>query len=829
MPKRQSVPELVPNQGENVQDMMEIQADLEARMASLGVDRFRRNALEARDEGQATRSRSMQAVLDVVIDPTASAILKFREEAGSGRAGRRHSAVRFFSGIDADVLAFIAAKLILDGYAQEQNLTRLAVRIGSTVELEKRLAKFMDENKGYMKTVRADLAERTDHFEHKRRVYMHLLREKGDEWDSWTDRERLLTGLKLIELLSASTGLFETAQDKVGKKTITWLRPTQHFLNWIGTLDMQFEILSPEFLPCVVPPKPWTDLTGGGYHTTAFAYPLQLVKTRHKAHKKALKGADLSAVMSSVNAVQDTAWAIETRTLDVLKALIDAGSGVAGLPSMSEELVPSKPLDIDTNEEARKAWKRQAVQVHNSNRSLFSRRMLMLKTRDIANQYAQYPAIYFPHQLDFRGRVYAVPQVLNPQGSDLAKGLLVFAEGDPIDTPEAYRWFLIHGANCFGVDKVDFDDRIKWVEDNWRRIVRSAGAPLDDLWWTEADSPFCFLSWCFEYRDYVDAIAVGKTFTSRIAVAMDGSCNGLQHYSAMLRDPVGGKAVNLVPCDKPQDIYAEVARVVMDGLRRDVFPYEDPQNALANLWRDFGIDRSITKRPVMVLPYGGTLSSCQKYVLEATSKKLAAGVRDPFGDTLFSSCNWLGSRVWSAIGEVVVAARLAMGWLQDTTRLISAEGPIQWTTPSGFVVVQAYPELKNSRINTVLLGTRFAPQLVEPLPDAIDRRRQSNGIAPNFVHALDAAALTLTVNLAASRGLTKFAMIHDSYGTTAANAPLLAQALRESFVQMYSDRDVLEDFAAEVVPEHLRAQAKKVPMVGGLDLSGVLSSPYFFA
>jgi DNA-directed RNA polymerase len=817
--------------------MMEIQADLEARMASLGVDRFRRNALEARDEGQATRSRSMQAVLDVVIDPTASAILKFREEAGSGRAGRRHSAVRFFSGIDADVLAFIAAKLILDGYAQEQNLTRLAVRIGSTVELEKRLAKFMDENKGYMKTVRADLAERTDHFEHKRRVYMHLLREKGDEWDSWTDRDRLLTGLKLIELLSASTGLFETAQDKVGKKTITWLRPTQHFLNWIGTLDMQFEILSPEFLPCVVPPKPWTDLTGGGYHTTAFAYPLQLVKTRHKAHKKALKGADLSAVMSSVNAVQDTAWAIETRTLDVLKALIDAGSGVAGLPSMSEELVPSKPLDIDTNEEARKAWKRQAVQVHNSNRSLFSRRMLMLKTRDIANQYAQYPAIYFPHQLDFRGRVYAVPQVLNPQGSDLAKGLLVFAEGDPIHTNAARDWFLIHGANCFGVDKVDFDDRKAWVKDNLSHILQTAAAPLDYLWWADADSPFCFLTWCFEFAEFhADPV----NFRSRVAVAMDGSCNGLQHYSAMLRDPVGGKAVNLVPCDKPQDIYAEVAKVVNETLYYTAMQEHHPQAgyateedrkewALADQWGAFGIDRSITKRPVMVLPYGGTLSSCQKYVLEATSKKLAAGVRDPFGDGLFSACNWLGSVVWSSIGQVVVAARLAMGWLQDTTRLISAEGPIQWTTPSGFVVVQAYPELKNSRINTVLLGTRFAPQLVEPLPDAIDRRRQSNGIAPNFVHALDAAALTLTVNLAASRGLTKFAMIHDSYGTTAANAPLLAQALRESFVQMYSDRDVLEDFAAEVVPEHLRAQAKKVPMVGGLDLSGVLSSPYFFA
>jgi DNA-directed RNA polymerase len=149
-----------------VQDMMEIQADLEARMASLGIERFRRNALEAREEGQATRSRSMQQVLDVMIDPTASAILKFRADAGSGRAGRRHSAVRFFMGLEAEVLAFIAAKLILDGYAQEQNLTRLAVRIGSTVELEQRLDKFMDENKAYMKTVQADLAGRTDHFEH---------------------------------------------------------------------------------------------------------------------------------------------------------------------------------------------------------------------------------------------------------------------------------------------------------------------------------------------------------------------------------------------------------------------------------------------------------------------------------------------------------------------------------------------------------------------------------------------------------------------------------------------------------------------------------------
>lgn len=806
-------------------------------MASLGIERFRRNALEAREDGQATRSRSMQQVLDVVIDPTASAILKFREDAGSGRAGRRHSAVRFFMGIDADVLAFIAAKLILDGYAQEQNLTRLAVRIGSTVELEKRLAKFMDENKGYMKTVQADLDSRSDHFEHKRRVYMHLLREKGDDWESWTDRERLLTGLKLIELLASSTGLFETDMRKQGRKTITVLEPTQRFRDWVATLDMQFEIMSPEYLPCVIPPKPWDGITGGGYHTTAFPYPLSLVKTRHKAHKKALQKADLTRVMNSVNLIQNTGWAIETRTLAVLKALMDAGNEVAGLPAMNDDPVPTKPIDIDTNEAARKLWKRAAVQVHNRNRSLFSRRMLAIKTKAIAEEYAKYPAIYFPHQLDFRGRVYAVPQVLNPQGSDVAKGLLVFAEGEPIHTNEARDWFLVHGANSYGIDKVDFDERKAWVKDNLQNIIQTAKAPLDYLWWAEADSPFVFLTWCFEFAEfYADPV----NFRSRVPIAMDGSCNGLQHYSAMLRDPVGGKAVNLVPSDKPQDIYAEVAKVVNDMLYRMAMQEHDlpaqmyglteeqkHEVDLANAWGAFGIDRSITKRPVMVLPYGGTLSSCQKYVLEAASKKLAGSTA--FGDDLFSACNWLGSVVWSSIGQVVVAARLAMGWLQDVTRRISAEGPIQWTTPSGFVVVQAYPELKKYQIRTSLMGTTFKPQIADEVPNTIDRRRQANGIAPNFVHALDAAALTLTVNLAAERGLEKFAMIHDSYGTTAAKTPALAKALRESFVQMYSGENVLEVFAREVVPDHLKEATPAVPMVGGLDLSQTLNSAYFFA
>lgn len=822
-------------------DLMTEQARLEERMASLGIERYRAQAVEARQHGAATRSRSVSYVLDAAILPMAKAVEDFRTDAMSGRAGRRHSAVKAIEGMDADVVAFVTTKLVLDGIVKGQDLTPLAIRIGSALELEQRVAAYRKEKKksAHVATVKRDLDRRTRNVAHRRAVFSHVLDGAGDGWKTWNTREKLVIGTKLVELLVTSTGLLEFDRRLSGKnRTATVVCQTQRMKDWLATLDVQAEILAPEYLPCVVPPKDWDDLTGGGYHTDAFAYPLKLVKTRSKLHQKALAKADLSQVYSAVNAIQRTPWAVNARVLEVAQALSDTGQGHAGLPPMEDEELPPKPHDIDTNEEARAAWRRTAAAIYARNRALFSRRVQTIKTLNVAQEFSPYDAIYFPHQLDFRGRVYAVPAALNPQGTDLAKGLLQFSTGDPIDTTAAERWFLIHGANCFGVDKVSFDERVEWVSANAGQIVNCALHPLDDLWWTQADSPFCFLAWCFEFSDRRRAKIAGTEFRSRIAIAMDGSCNGLQHYSAMLRDPVAGRAVNLVPSDAPQDIYGEVARVVKEGLYRTAMSEHHPDAGyatdedrkdweLADRWGAFGIDRKITKRPVMVLPYGGTLNSCQKYVFDAVSERGGHGFSS---EDLRPACNWLGGRVWSGIGDVVVSARLAMGWLREAAGVVAKEGrPLQWTTPSGFVVVQSYLEVRSRRIDTTLLGQRFQPQINEPVPDKLDRRRQVNGVAPNFVHSLDAAALILTVNEAARRGVTKFAMIHDSYGTTAAASPTLASALRDEFVRMYEEHETLEEFREEAIPGDLRDGVSCPPTVGGLDLNLVRQSDYFFA
>ena len=66
-------------------------------------------------------------------------------------------------------------------------------------------------------------------------------------------------------------------------------------------------------------------------------------------------------------------------------------------------------------------------------------------------------------------------------------------------------------------------------------------------------------------------------------------------------------------------------------------------------------------------------------------------------------------------------------------------------------------------------------------------------------------------------------MIHDDFGTHAADAAALYRIIREQFVAMYEKHDVLSAFhsAYPMLPEP--------PCMGSLDLKQVLESPYFFS
>jgi DNA-directed RNA polymerase len=407
----------------------------------------------------------------------------------------------------------------------------------------------------------------------------------------------------------------------------------------------------------------------------------------------------------------------------------------------------------------------------------------------MAEEHAQYSDIYFPHRLDFRGRVYAAGTTLHPQGPDECRALLEFADGKPLGERGVF-WLGVHGANLFGNDKVSLEDRYAWASRYSDTATRIASDPLTHREWTEADKPWSFLAWCFEWGNMLSPPDGGDPayFVSHMPIALDGTCNGLQHYAAMLRDEIGGRAVNLVPGDKPNDVYADVAGVVAAKLFVLSNTVSPEQWMHERLWQT-GIDRTITKRPVMVLPYGGTYKSCHEYTAQALRERV--NVREAFGEDGHKATHALAKLVWESIGEVVVKAREGMSWLQSVARARAKAGQaVQWTTPSGFVVMQAYRDSTGNRIKT-----RFSGGLIffrDHTPGTTpDENRQALAVAPNFVHSLDASALMLTVCHCLEQGVTSFAMIHDSYGTHAADTDLLAFRLRAAFVQMYMEHDVL--------------------------------------
>ena len=61
--------------------------------------------------------------------------------------------------------------------------------------------------------------------------------------------------------------------------------------------------------------------------------------------------------------------------------------------------------------------------------------------------------MFFPMNLDFRGRVYPIPPHLNHMGNDLCRGLLCFARKKPLGERGLF-WLKIQVANLYGNDKV---------------------------------------------------------------------------------------------------------------------------------------------------------------------------------------------------------------------------------------------------------------------------------------------------------------------------------------------------------------------------------------
>lgn len=863
------------------------QLRLEQAMHDGGAERYRKQQQRMHESGEASATSANRRLSKEFVEPLAEGIQAYIDHSRA-KGGRVAQAVPFLECVPPDVEAFISIKTVLDHIPLDSTLQRMAVAIGQRIEDQARFTKLEEAAPKYIKAVYATLKRvHSRGYNHRRNVMAHaedtLSQSKTgsyavdiDRWAAWSEKDHVYIGMTLLDILMNT---IQYDGDSVfvmytrGKRDSHRLKVSSKVSEWSADFDEFMQYLAPEYSPCVIQPRGWKGPKCGGYYMPEVARTLPLVKTNRKAHLKRLTAEQMPEVYRAVNALQAVQWEINTDILDVAKAVRSADLGL-GIPQADPYVPPEPPVrpelhnlrgkelaEAMTEDEMVEfnAWKNEARRVYERENTRSSKYMTVNRTLKAADQFSRYPCVYFVYTMDSRGRVYCRSSQFSPQGDDLQKALVRFHKAKPLG-PRGRDWLAVQGANTWGEDKAAFADRIACIEDLEETIRDIAADPLTFREWANADEPWQFLAWAIEWNrllEWEDAGKAAADFPSQIPVAQDGSCSGIQHYSAMLQDRRGGAEVNLTDNDKPQDIYRAVADVAARKMQ-DILAGDETLEVRSNkqempphkvkefcqAWLDMGISRSLTKRPVMILPYGGTMISTREYIEEylndleadeaarakATNRK--ANPSHPFGNNTdalprtdaVAVCTKV---VWQSIGEVVVAAKQGMGFIQKLTGYVAKENKaMHWTTPTGFIVEQCLYEMQAKRVKTKLLGG-IEPTLAERTDD-IDAHRMRSSSAPNFVHSLDASHLVKAVNRMQDEGIDSVAVVHDSFGTHAGDTDTLRKSLKDTFVEMYAEPvlEDLKDSAEDIISAEIDLE---VPFIGSLELEETRDATYTFA
>ena len=723
---------------------------------------------------------------------------------------------------DYHKIAYIAIQSLFHQLMQQKKhntMLKLCLTIGSRIEADLKCALFEAEHPNYYGTVIESFQkQRVTDYVHKHKVMMMKFNEFDMDWRDWGKRKQAHVGALVMEdVLVIFDDVAEAFQERVKLQTTTRLRATDEFTVWAKEFEQTKGFMHPQLLPLMITPVEWNEnnLRSGGFYTTKMAAQFPFIKTKCKTHREYVKDKIPHQHIKAVNKMQKTAWRINKRVLDVQIEVYEKSLQI-GMPSTEKVVIPEypehlKPFQKSELDEAQleemEDWKTTAKAAHQREQERKGQILAFQRAHKLAREIADWDELYFAYNCDFRGRIYCSTTGLTPQGNDTAKGLLQFADEVELG-PTGINWLAIHGANTYGEDKLSYRKRLQWVQEHEDAIKSVVSSPIDAReFWGAADKPYQFLAFCMEWAgcDY----GRNPRATSSIPVGMDGSCNGLQHYSAMLRDATGAVSVNLINTGRPQDIYQKVADVTTAKLRLADHPY-------ATKWLDVGISRKCTKRAVMTLPYGSTQQSARAYVMEYIDDNWAQFKLDD--EHKRHLAQYLTPFLWAAIGEVVIAARAAMKWLRKN---VPKGEHTEWLTPLGFPVHQYYKTMEKFRIMTQINGgMSLSCRELDAKTGIPNTNQQRNGVAPNFVHSLDSTHMVIAINAADD---ISFAMIHDDFGTHAGHASAFNKVIRSSFHKLYSEHDPLREWG-----EQVGADLDSMPPIGNYNLDNVLTAPYFF-
>jgi hypothetical protein len=370
---------------------------------------------------------------------------------------------------------------------------------------------------------------------------------------------------------------------------------------------------------------------------------------------------------------------------------------------------------------------------------------------------------YFAVTLDSRGRMYYRGGLLSPQGTDFCKACFQFATPEPLGV-RGLEAITVHTANCLGYDKLSMVNR------------QAAIAGYID-------------SGSFdEIHDHLDVARVfpqAKRFQSLVAILdlkrilldiesgiapedclsalvchQDGTCNGLQHMSAITHNRQTAEAVNCTAATQivpPRDIYGIISVAAL-GFAKSEAVY----NLIANYARD------MAKEPVMITGYGAGEDTIRRNVANYLYCKGESTLHaEAVADCYIAAININAGAVKALTAAIKVRVKACLNTEQSR---------FEWYTADGFRVSIEYKDIEPMRTRAGAFNA-----LCRDVPCVRDDVKTVGAMAPNFIHSIDATHLRMVINKCDWELVT----VHDSIGSRPCDYFATGEIVRESFVELH--------------------------------------------
>lgn len=639
-----------------------------------------------------------------------------------------------------------------------------------------------------------------------------------DALQTWTKKQTLYLGTCLLNVAKAHKVVtVEKKQYREAGKTRSFNEVSMdpNIMLELIRRHEYYQFLRLLYRPMLVPPVPHTEDIPGGC----------LMLDRRKPTVGGISKASQEC-LDATNTLQCTEWSVNREVLEVMETIYKRNSTECNMPAYNfEDFTFLRPYPEEGTTEEKVAWKKDKEDQYAKWYKEVQKRAQMEIRLNLAKRFSNTEFFYHAYTMDFRGRVYTTTEMLSPQSGDFDRGLIQFASACKV-TKEGMYWLMVHVANCFdGVDfgsgpasdKVSFDDRVLWVKAHIKNFQAIAEDPYTNTLWmdnetTKKNPSFQRLAACF---DLVQALSTGY---SNIPVQLDGSCNGSQHWAAIMRDEDLATKVNVAPTEKPGDLYQLVADVATNLCKEAKTKW---QEIFYEHWEQ-SIPRKVVKRSTMCDAYGITDHGIRRYcreeghlewVIEGTDKTQAV--------------NELAAVIREALNGALQSANTGKIFLQDLTEICVAHGKhASWITPTGFRVVNRYTLDKVKVLDTHLYrNSRLQLSMVEDTKDpALNLAIQA--IPPNYIHSIDAAHLMKTINSMSHKGVPSFSMIHDSSGCHCSFVPVMRKALTETFYEIHK-QPLLEKFK-EDIEDVVGPIGRNLPKKGDFFIERVREAEYLF-